>query len=276
MLSWERDPAPPVAEVPEGHTVHRLARDHRRDLARRPVRASSPQGRFAAGAARIDGAVARRFEAWGKHEFAWFGSGDVLHVHLGLIGRWRRSPAPAPPPVGAVRLRLEGDAAAWDLSGPAICELVTPGEVDARVARLGPDPLRPDADVDRFVDRVRRSTKPIGALLLDQSVIAGVGNVYRAEVLWTFGIHPTRPGRSLSEEELRAVWSWLVEQLKVGVRRNRIVTVDAAELGKPIHAVRRGEGVAVYHQDVCRRCGGPMATLSVANRRIEACPACQR
>ena len=261
--------------MPEGHTVHRLVRDHRRDLARRVVRASSPQGRFASGAARIDGAVAERFEAWGKHEFAWFAGGDVLHVHLGLIGKWRRTPSPPSVPIGEIRLRLVGETHTWDLSGPAICALVTPADVDVRVSKLGPDPLRPDASVDRFVARVRRSGAPIGSLFLDQSVIAGVGNVYRAEVLWTFGIHPARPGRSLSEDELRAMWDWLVAQLKVGVRRNRIVTVDTAELGKPIHAVRRGEGVAVYHQEACRRCGGPMATLSVANRRIEACPVCQ-
>ena len=261
--------------MPEGHTIHRLARDHRRDFGGRPVAASSPQGRFAEGAARIDGSVAQRFEAWGKHEFAWLSSGDVLHVHLGLIGTWVRHPVPALDPVGQVRLRLVGEAHAWDLSGPAICTLLTPEEVDARVARLGPDPLRPDADPGRFVSRVRRSGAPIGGLLLDQSVIAGVGNVYRAEVLWELGIHPTRPGRSLDEGTLQAMWDWLAHQLRLGVRRNRIVTVDPGELGKAIREVRRGEGVAVYHQEACRRCGRPMATLRVAGRRIEACLACQ-
>ena len=121
----------------------------------------------------------------------------------------------------------------------------------------------------------RKSARPIGALLLDQSVIAGVGNVYRAEVLWVLGIHPARQGRSLDEATLLAVWDWLVAQLKLGVRRNRIVTVDAAELTKPIHRITRGEGVYAYHQEGCRRCGGPFQTLEVANRRIEACPTCQ-
>ena len=172
-------------------------------------------------------------------------------------------------------MRLEGESHTWDLSGPAICAIVTPEEVDARIAALGPDPLRADADPERFVQRVRRSSAPIGGLLLDQAVIAGIGNVYRAEVLWVFGIHPTREGRSITEDELLAMWAWLVAQLRVGVRRNRIVTVDVAELDTPIHRVRRGEGVAVYHQETCRRCGGPMATLEVANRRIEACPRCQ-
>jgi endonuclease-8 len=174
-----------------------------------------------------------------------------------------------------VRLRLEGEGVTWDLSGPVICAVITPEEAAARVAELGPDPLRRDADPARFVQRVRRSAAPIGTLLLDQSVIAGVGNVYRAEVLWELGIHPGRPGRSLDEGTLLAMWHWLARQLKVGVRRNRIVTVDPAELGKPINRVRRGEGVAVYHQDHCRRCGGRFATLELAGRRIEACPTCQ-
>jgi endonuclease-8 len=261
--------------VPEGHTIHRLARDHGRDLAGRPVAASSPQGRFAAGALRIDGAVPERFEAWGKHEFGFLSTGEVLHVHLGLIGKWARHPSPAPAPVGQIRLRLDGMGATWDLSGPAICTLITPEDVEARVARLGPDPLRADADPERFVARVQRSRAPIGGLLLDQAVIAGVGNVYRAEVLWELGVHPARPGRSIDADTLRAMWRWLAHQLRLGVRRNRIVTVDPAELGMPIHRVRRGEGVAVYHQAGCRRCGGPMATLEVAARRIEACPACQ-
>lgn len=261
--------------MPEGHAIHRLARDHTRDLAGAPVRATSPQRRFLQGAARLDGMVAERFEAWGKHEFAFFASGDVLHVHLGLIGRWARRPSPPAPPVGQIRIRLEGDEHAWDLAGPAICTLITPEEVDARVAKLGPDPLRRDADPGRFVRRVRRSATPIGTLLLDQTVIAGIGNVYRAEVLWERRIHPLRPGRSISEDDLVTMWDWLAHQLRIGVRRNRIVTIDPAELGKPIGMVRRGEGVAVYHQESCRRCQGPIATLEVAGRRIEACGACQ-
>jgi endonuclease-8 len=261
--------------VPEGHTIHRLARDHNRDLAGRPARASSPQGRFADGATRLDGMAPDRFEAWGKHEFGWFPSGEVLHVHLGLIGRWRRQPVPAATPIGEIRLRLEGEQHGWDLSGPAICALVTPEDVEATIARLGPDPLRADADPTRFIDRVRRSNAPIGTLLLDQKVIAGIGNVYRAEVLWELGIHPARPGRSVSVSDLQAMWDWLARQLRVGVRRNRIVTIDPAELGKPIHRVQRGEGVAVYHQEACPRCGGNLTTLDVAGRRIEACLTCQ-
>lgn len=262
--------------MPEGHTIHRLARDHRRDLGGGAVvRASSPQGRFGAGAARIDGSRLVRAEAWGKHLFHTYETGDVLHVHLGLIGRFDRLPSPAPPPVGEVRLRLSSPTATWDLRGPNRCALVDPDAKAAVVAALGPDPLRRDADPDRFVAKVLRSKAPIGTLLLDQSVIAGVGNVYRAEVLWWLGIHPAREGRSLTADQVRAMWEWLVEQLRLGLRRNRIVTVDPAELGKPIRDVRRGEGVWIYHQEACRRCGSATATTDTAGRRIEFCPRCQ-
>jgi endonuclease-8 len=249
--------------MPEGHTIHRLARDHRRDLAGRVVRASSPQGRFVEGAARIDGRVPRRFDAFGKHELVTLDSGEVLHVHLGLIGKWRRRDAPVPPPVGLVRLRLEGEAVAWDLYGPITCRVVSPDEARAAVAVLGPDPLRSDADPQRFVDRVRRSKAPIGAILLDQSVIAGIGNVYRAEVLWALGIDPRRPGRSFSADEVLAMWEWLQHQLRLGVRRNSIRTVDGP--------TQRG----AYHQEACIRCGGVVTTLSIAGRRLDACLACQ-
>lgn len=262
--------------MPEGHTIHRLARDHRADLAGRPVRASSPQGRFAEGAARLDGVVIERFDAWGKHELGYTADGSVLHVHLGLIGKWTRRSSPPPAPVGEVRLRLEGaGVATWDLAGPSTCALITPEEAAAVIGRLGPDPLRRGADPERFVARVQRSSAPIGGLLLDQSVIAGVGNVYRAEVLWVLGIDPRRPGRSLDRDTLLAMWAWLRHQLRLGVRRNRIVTVDVAELDVAVRDVRRGQGVAAYHQESCRRCGGPLTAITVANRRIDTCPTCQ-
>ena len=249
--------------MPEGHTVHRLARDHQRDLGGRPVRASSPQGRFAEGAARVDGRTPERFEAYGKHEFAHLDSGEVLHVHLGLIGKWRRQRSPAAAPVGMIRLRLEGEAWAWDLSGPMACRVITPDEAAVVMAALGPDPLRRDGDPQRFVDRVRRSNAPIGALLLDQTMIAGIGNVYRAEVLWALGIDPRRPGRSLGADELTLMWDWLRDQLRLGIKRGRIITVDTPA------------GRGAYHQEACIRCGGAVTTLGVAGRRIDACPTCQ-
>ena len=243
--------------MPEGHTIHRLARDHTRDLAGRKVHASSPQGRFSASAALLDGRTLERADAWGKHLFHRFDDGQVLHVHLGLIGKFRRHTAPVPDPVGLVRLRLEGEHVAWDLSGPNVCRVITPDEMVEVTSKLGPDPLRRGADPQRFLDKVRRSTKPIGTLLLDQTVVAGIGNVYRAEVLFRLGIHPSTPGNQLTDDQLTALWAEVVAQLRDGLKRGRIA-------------------MSVYHHDVCNQCGGTLSPMRVANRRIDVCSTCQR
>lgn len=114
--------------MPEGHIIHRLARELRSTLDGAAVGATSPQGRFSEGAAAIDGRLLVRADAWGKYLFCDFGTGEILHVHLGLIGKFRRRSTPPPDPVGIVRLRLVGQGATWDLSGPTRCELITPEE----------------------------------------------------------------------------------------------------------------------------------------------------
>jgi endonuclease-8 len=259
--------------MPEGHTIHRLARDMAADLLDRPVVASARQERFAEGARRLDGQVLTDTEANGKHLFLHWDGGEVLYVHLGLIGAFRRHELPAPEPSPNLRLRLAGDAAAWDLTGPMTCELRGPDVVDQVAASLGPDPLRRRADPQRFIDAVRASRKPIGALLLDQSVIAGIGNVYRAELLHLAGIHPSRPGSSLSEDESRTLWRLAVEQLRLGLKRNRILTVPLA--GRRLASIPREDSWHVYKQERCRSCGDEVALSPVGNRTSYACPTCQ-
>lgn len=258
--------------MPEGHTIHRLAKDLAKDLRHHEIAASSPQGRFADSAARFDGAVLTRTEAWGKHLFSWWDNGELLHVHLGLIGKWRRRPSPPPEVVGAVRLRLEGPDHTWDLSGPTTCRLITPGDRDKVVDELGPDPLRRNADPDRFAANLARRKVPIGQALLDQKVVAGIGNVYRAELLFICGIHPLVPANRLDLHEVRGLWDEMVAQLKAGVRRNRIVTVDPAFMGKPLSRLRRDESVWVYKREHCRRCGSELEVIPLGGRRIWACP----
>lgn len=262
--------------MPEGHTIHRIARDQNADLAGRPVTVSSPQGRFAAGATRLDGHAFEHAEAWGKHLFQWWvGLPEVLHVHLGLIGKWTRRASPPPAPVGEVRLRLEGAENTWDLSGPMVCRLVTPDERDQLVAALGPDPIRPDAEPERFAAKVAASRRAIGALLMDQDVIAGIGNVYRAELLNIVGIDPRREGRSLTPDEVRRLWGEAVRQLRLGVKRNKIVTMRTDELTRPVSRLRQGEGRYVYHQEACGRCGTRLEDHRIGGRRISSCPLCQ-
>jgi len=261
--------------VPEGHTIHRLARQLDETLAGRLVHADSPQGRFAEGAQLLDGATFERADAWGKYLFCDLGVGEVLHVHLGLIGKFRRREFPPVEPTGAVRLRLVGEDSTWDLSGPTRCELVDPGEQERIVARLGPDPLRRDARPERARERLARTERPIAATLLDQSIVAGIGNVYRAELLFLCGIHPARASSAVSDDEFDAIWSETVRLMRIGERSGRITTTDPAEIGRPRSRMRREDRLYVYHRDHCRRCGTPLRTDRIGGRPITHCPSCQ-
>lgn len=265
--------------MPEGHTIHRLARDQGRDLRCRTIDASAGQDRFRSGASRLDGQVVSRVEAWGKHLFHHLEGGDVLHVHLGLIGKWARRRADQHGVLAVVtpstRLRLAVAEAAWDLTGPMACEVVSPSERDAIVAKLGPDPLRRGADPERLWERLQRSAKPVGVLLMEQDVVAGIGNVYRSELLNIVGIDPRRPGRNVTRDEFDQLWAETVRQLRLGVRRNKIVTMDAADLPRPLSRLLRGEGRYAYKQELCGRCHTPLEVFPLAGRTAWACPTCQ-
>jgi len=266
--------------VPEGHVIHRLARRFSEAFAGRPVAAASPQGRFAEGAARLHGQPLLEAEAHGKHLFAGFPAG-WLHVHLGLYGKVAWGEPPAPEPVGQVRLRLVGEEAYCDLRGPAACDLLSPEEKDALHARLGPDPLRPDADPDRAWARISRSGQPISALLMDQKVVSGVGNIYRAEVLFRHRIDPRRAGRDLTREEWKAVWADLVELMADGVAAGRIDTVRPEHtpeaMGRPERVDAHGGEVYVYRRAglPCLVCGLEVRTESLQSRNLFWCPGCQ-
>jgi formamidopyrimidine-DNA glycosylase len=265
--------------MPEGHTIHRLARDLRRDLRGQDVQVSSPQGRFADGATRLDGRRLTATHAHGKHLFLDWDTGETLYVHLGLIGKFRRRPAPPPPPVGAIRLRMGGELAVWDLSGPMACRLGGPETRSEQLRDAGPDPLRRDADPDRFAHALSRRSIPIGAALLDQSVIAGIGNVYRAELCFLCGILPTRPSKQLAPAQVTALWSTAVELLQIGVRLNRIVTRVPQEVGVSAPGrVPHVERLYVYKRggEPCRRCGTSIASAEIAGRRTWWCARCQR
>lgn len=286
--------------VPEGHSVHRLAQGIHRAFAGESLRASSPQGRFTVGAAEIDGRVFERAEAWGKHLFLEFEADLLVHVHLGLYGAMLSARCPAPEPRGAVRLRLEGSSSYADLRGPTACDLLGSGGRDAIIARLGPDPLRPDCEPERALRRIAGSRVAIGALLMDQSVLAGVGNIYRAELLYRHGISPFTQGRDLSPATFDAMWADLCSLMADGVRRGRIVTVEGVD-ADALEAIdadriaphdpdldggedtparrrqRRNTGVYVYNRAgrACVRCGSSIAAQDFHGRRLFWCPSCQ-
>ncbi|MFJ4160406.1 Fpg/Nei family DNA glycosylase [Microbacterium testaceum] len=329
--------------MPEGHSVHRIARQFDRNIVGRTVSASSPQGRFVEGASVIDGREALEVRAVAKQMFLRF-DGDVwLRVHLGMYGAWDFSGevvvdatiasangrmgqtnqrgtvvddepildaagensltsigAPRrtrvrmseqttgleeqnewpPPVVGQVRLRLLTDTTCADLRGPTACVLQTPDEVQATIAKLGPDPLVDDLaeGEERFTATVRKKPTPIGLLLMDQAVVSGIGNVYRAELLFRARQNPHTPGRDVPEEVVRGIWRDWATLLPIGVETGQMMTMDGLDPAAYRRAMaRRADRHWVYHREglPCRVCGTAIVMEEAAGRKLYWCPKCQ-
>lgn len=256
--------------MPEGHTIHRAARDQRPMLAGKVLDVSSPQGRFMEGAARLDGRRCTGIDAYGKHLLYRFDERS-LHIHLGLFGRIRSARLPAAEPRGEVRLRMMSDTHVVDINGPNSCEVLDPAEAAGLVGRIGPDVLRADADPERAWQRISRSRSGIGQLIMDQSVMAGIGNIYRSEILWRQRIHPDMPGKSLPRQDFDRIWAGAVELLTLGVKHNAIITVDGTRKSKS----RYGERVNIFAKETCPACAGPVTAFEIAGRRAFACGSCQ-
>jgi endonuclease-8 len=323
--------------VPEGHSVHRIARQFALHFVGRRVQASSPQGRFADGAARIDGRTMLAARAVGKQMFLEFEGDRFLRVHLGMYGAWdfagditadastglsagastgsdgrterlgtvvgehedslssmgapRRTRlrmaeqealgAPIeefpPPPIGAVRVRLLTEVSVADLRGPTACEVIDPPQVEAVLAKLGPDPLVDDpvAGERRFVQTVRAKPTPVALLLMDQSVVSGIGNVFRAELLFRNRIEPHTPGRALTEEQAVALWRDWTHLLRVAVEHGQMLTMD----GLDDEALRRAltsqpDRHWVYKRTglPCRICGTEIVMEEIGGRKLYWCP----
>jgi endonuclease VIII len=257
--------------MPEGHTIHRAARDQRKMLEGHVLAVSSPQGRFFEGAEQIDGVRCRSIEAYGKHLLYGFENQLTLHIHLGLFGIFKSYKVPAKEPKGAVRVRMESPTHVVDINGPNTCELLTPDELASLLNRIGPDVLRKDADPDRAYARISKSKAAIGLLLMDQSVMAGVGNIYRSEILWRCNVNPLDPGRSISRGTFDMLWEDAVALLAIGVKNNAIITVDGVAKSKS----RYGERVNIFNKDHCPRCHGEITRIEMATRRAFYCETCQ-
>lgn len=260
--------------MPEGHTLHKAVLKQSPMLVGTRIRASSPQKRFPE-VARLDGARILELEAHGKHLFYKFekrGRIRWLHVHLGLAGRFdffKKQPPPSPR--SSVRVRMTGPIFTVDLRGPRVCEIVDELQRAALIARLGPDPIRKRTSPARFAARLARTRAPVGAVLLDQSAIAGVGNVYRAELLFLVHIDPRRPANRLTREEVVAIWTLARRLMRAGVTDGRILTTKYGALA-PAHPRQR---TYVYKQHRCVRCGGAIDHVRLAGRPCYFCPRCQ-
>ena len=262
--------------MPEGHTIHRIARDHGRLLAGRPVAVSSPQGRFASDAALVDGVVLERIEPYGKHLFYRWANGMMGHVHLGLFGKFRVHLGPEPPPpVGLVRMRMSTDAATIDLAGPTACSDRHPRR--ARCDRRPPGP-RPAAP--RCPSGCRHRAHAAQQAGNGGAAARSVGHVRRRQRVPRRGAvrarHPPQPpGQACDRAELEALWATITAMLRRGVKDNRIVTIDRREFHLPRGTLRRGEATYVYHRDLCLRCGTPIQTVDLGGRPCYFCPRCQ-
>lgn len=292
--------------MPEGHSIHRLARQFTDVFAGERVAVTSPQGRYAEGAALLDGHTIEGAFAHGKHLFVGFDHDLYLNVHLGIYGAFTfggdehftgASSIGAPrkigekedhgagelsaePPVAkaTTRARIVAEHGWADLVGPTVCRTLTGSEVAQVRAKLGPDPLNADADPSAFYRAAAKTSRPIGVVLMDQQAISGVGNIFRAESLYRTGIDPFRPAKACTAAELEALWADNKKLLEIGVRVGRIITTDPAdrpgiseEEAWPEHA-----NYVYQHQgQPCPRCSHTIAVQEVAGRKLYWCPGCQ-
>jgi endonuclease-8 len=264
--------------VPEGHTVQRTANDFNRLFKGSTLEIVSPQGRFSGEAKLISGFQLKLARAIGKQLFLEFSNGLTLRIHLGIYGKWafKAYDEELPEPFGQVRARFIGVDHFADLRGPTVCEVIDKAAVKAIENRLGPDPLNANPkgrESNRFIERVQRSKTPIGLLLMNQEVISGIGNVYRAEILFRAGISPHRPGNELSVEQINAIWEDSVDLMKVGVATGFMITRDELRKKKPTKAERN----FVYKREglPCRACGTNISIEIMATRKLYWCVKCQ-
>ena len=299
--------------MPEGNEIHRWAERHTAAFAGRPVRVDGPQGRFT-DADVLDGRKLERVMAVGKHLGYDFGKDRILHVHLGLQGDFSEGSGTLPEVKGALRLRMwnaaavkralsktatpgvpgvskrhrwysdddgtdniDPDKVAWvELRGPMDCSVYSQEKWDGLLKRLGPDPLNGDGP-ERMVAKVAKSRKPIGELLMDQTVAAGVGNIYRAELLYRARLSPFRVGKDVEEKTLRSIWKEAGVLMKAGMVDRRIVTTKPADRPHKTGQALKEEAHYVYRRNgrPCFVCGTDVLKKEMAGRNLFWCTVCQ-
>ena len=268
--------------MPEGHVIHRLARDINNNFAGHHVRVTSPQGRFATEAAQLDGCELTQAVAVGKHLFICFDAPWAIHIHLGLVGKFHFTHGE---PRGVVRLRigLEDTDTYADLKGPQWCRLITAASIPDIADTLGADPILggPPERRDVVLQQVARSKRTAASVLMDQKLFAGVGNIYRAETLFRLGIDPMTPSREIDAPTWRDIWDDLETLMRAGVDAGRIDTVRPEHtpdaMGRPPRKDDHGGEVYVYRRagDPCYICGTPIEHSVIEGRNLFWCPTCQ-
>lgn len=171
-------------------------------------------------------------------------------------------------------MRLVGERKALDLNGPTTCRVIEPDRYEEVVAKLGPDPLAGGRKADVW-ENIRSSKKPIGALVLDQGVVSGVGNIFRAELFFELEMNPTMRGDEIAKPEFDRLWKSLTKMMRTGLRLGKIVTVTSKEAKAPLASLEGGDRFRIYGKDECPTCLGRIETINVASRKLYWCPACQ-
>ncbi len=254
--------------MPEGDTIHQAARTLARAIGGRRVlgwRSALP----ALEGADLAGRTVERVEARGKHLLVRFDDGRTLHTHMRMDGSWHIYRPGEPWPIGAHRAHAVIETEAWVavcFDAP-ICELVR-GE-PAMVARLGPDLLDPDADLEEALRRLRAHPDlPLGVAVMRQDLVAGIGNVYKSEVLFLTRLDPFAPVAARTDDELRRVLAEAQRLLRINVGRRR----------RTRHRLR-GDPHWVYDRsgEPCFACGALIAMSRQGDhgRSTYYCPTCQ-
>ena len=263
--------------MPEGNEVHRFAERHGKTFANKTVHVDSPNGRFS-DASMIDGRKLRRVEAVGKHLGYVFGKDLTLHVHLGRFGDFTEGSMPLPDVKGILRMRMWTPKNWLELRGATDVSVYTDDKWATLLARLGPDPLRKDAKPDPAFAIIRARKTPIGALLMDQSILAGIGNIYRAELLYCAKLNPHRPGNKVEEETLQSIWKDAVALMPDGMIDRRIVTTRPKDRPHTKSPAEDSEVHYVYRRTAkpCWICGTKIVRGEMAGRTVYWCPTCQK
>ncbi len=243
--------------MPEGDTLHRAARRLQVLVGQRvAVEAPHPRAQAERVAERLDGRTLESVEAVGKNLVLRFAGGFVLRSHLRMSGRWTVRPV-GEPRRGRPWLILRGDSAEGVLWNGPVLELHARG-----LDRLGPDILADPPDLDAMLARIRRAdrTRWLGEILLDQTVVAGIGNMWMAEGLWTAKLSPWRRLRDVIEADRRQALETIASLMRS--------SVDAREPRRQVYA-RAGRP--------CPRCRSPIRSWGQgdANRTAYWCASCQ-
>lgn len=250
----------------EGDTIFRLARRIERALGGRKLSARAPGERRPAGRplSELDGSVLERAESRGKHLLLHFSDGLVLHSHLGMKGAWhlyREGERWRKPRRAAWAALADGGTEAVNFNGTTM-RVATRAELarDPRLARLGPDLLDEDFDLDGAVSRLRASRAELGEALLDQTVVAGIGNIFKSEGCWAARLDPWSQAGNVPDAELRDV-----------LERTRELMLAAVETGRQPKRVYRRVGMP------CPRCRTPIRSRGQGDsaRVTYWCPRCQ-